>query len=91
MLFFRLPKFDFEATPQYLEVIYEPTSYAKILLNETEGMFEYIIRQNGQNIQLRCKIVLYKSTFPSEDYAALRDFYTSIIQKQHEQIVFKRN
>jgi hypothetical protein len=63
---------------------------ARVKLNEDEGMFEYIIAQNGTNIQLRSKIVLYKATFQPEDYQILRDFFAFIVKKHSEQIVLKK-
>lgn len=71
-------------------IIDELPASARILLNEDEGMYEYLVRQNGENIQLKSRLVLYKATFMSHDYSALRDFYASIIKKQNEMIVLKK-
>jgi len=62
----------------------------RVKLNETDGMFEYLISQDDNNIKLQCRLVLYKTKFPVEDYQNLRDFYTYVIKKQSEQIVFKK-
>ena len=59
-------------------------------LNEDEGMFEYIISNNGENIQMRCRLVLRKANFVNEDYESLREFYSFIVKKEAEQIVFKK-
>jgi hypothetical protein len=59
-------------------------------LNENEGMFEYLITADANVIQLRCRILLKKAIFSSEDYDALRDFYAFIVNKEAEQIVFKK-
>lgn len=62
----------------------------RVMLNETEGMFEYIIAVSGNHIQLRCRTLLNKATFLPQDYATLRDFFTYIVKKEAEQIVFKK-
>jgi hypothetical protein len=62
----------------------------RVKLNENEGMFEYIIANDGKRIQLRSKIVLEKANFMPEDYETLRNFYGFIVKKHAEQIVFKK-
>lgn len=62
----------------------------RVKLNENEGMFEYIISNDGKRIQLRSKIVLEKANFIPEDYETLRNFYGYIVKKHAEQIVFKK-
>lgn len=59
-------------------------------LNESEGMFEYIISNDGENIQMRCRVVLRKTNFVNDDYESLREFYSFIVKKEAEQIVFKK-
>jgi hypothetical protein len=63
---------------------------AKVSFNEDEGFFEYLIQANQQSIQLRSRISLPKVFYPAEDYQSLRDFYTFIVAKYSEQIVFKK-
>jgi uncharacterized protein YfkK (UPF0435 family) len=60
------------------------------MLNEDEGMFEYLVSNNGENIQMRCKLVIKKAKFLNEDYQTLREFYAFIVKKEAEQIVFKK-
>jgi hypothetical protein len=62
----------------------------RVKLNDNEGMFEYIIANDGKRIQLRSKIVLEKANFTPEDYETLRNFYGFIVKKHAEQIVFKK-
>ncbi|MDI9365613.1 MAG: DUF3857 domain-containing protein [Flavobacterium sp.] len=62
----------------------------RVKLNENEGIFEYIISNDGARIQLRSKIVLEKANFIPEDYETLRNFYGFIVKKHTEQIVFKK-
>jgi hypothetical protein len=71
-------------------LIEEIPKSAKITLNEDEGSFEYIIQKDENRIQVRSRIKLKKAIFRSDDYQSLRDFFTAIIKKQSEQIVFKK-
>jgi transglutaminase-like putative cysteine protease len=59
-------------------------------LNEDEGMFEYIFAKSADRVQMRCRIDLNKANFTDEDYEPLREFFAFVIQKQNEQIVFKK-
>jgi transglutaminase-like putative cysteine protease len=71
-------------------MIDELPKQAKVSFNENEGVFEYLIQANQKSIQLRSRISLPKVFYPSEDYQSLRDFYTFIVAKYSEQIVFKK-
>lgn len=62
----------------------------RLTLNETDGMYEYIIGLAGNMVQLRSKLNIKKTNYSPEDYGTLRDFFTYIIKKQREQIVFKK-
>ena len=63
---------------------------AKVLFNDDEGSFEYLIQKNDNNIQFLSRIKLKKANFKPEDYASLREFFGFIVKKQGEQIVFKK-
>ncbi len=63
---------------------------ARVSLNDNDGMFEYLIQQSADNIQLRCRTKLNKATFDPEDYETLRNFFAFIVEKESEQIVFKK-
>ena len=63
---------------------------ARVNYQETEGMFEYLISNEGDMIQMRCRLIIRKANFTNEDYQSLRDFYSYIIKKEAEQIVFKK-
>ena len=62
----------------------------RLNFNEDEGMFEYLISNSGENIQMKCRLVFKKTNFLNEDYQPLRDFYSFIVKKEAEQIVFKK-
>ena len=79
---------DMEIPTGYqIEEMPKPT---KITLNETDGFFEYLIQRSETNIQLRTRVKLNKAFFPPEEYNTLRDFFNYIVEKQSEQIVFKK-
>jgi hypothetical protein len=59
-------------------------------LNEDEGQFEYICAKSADKIQLRSIVKINKANFDQDDYTSLRDFFSFIIKKQSEQIVFKK-
>jgi hypothetical protein len=71
-------------------VVDEVPKSAKVSYNSDEGFFEYLIAKNDQSIQLRSRIKLKKANFTPDDYASLRDFFTYVVKKQGEQIVFKK-
>lgn len=64
---------------------------ARVSLNENEGMFEYLIQENNGYIQMRCRTKLNKANFEPDDYETLRKFFGFIVEKENEQIVFKKN
>lgn len=69
----------------------ETPKSARVSLNDKEGMFEYLVQHSGNNIQLRCRLKLNKANFEPEDYETLRNFFAFIVEKQSEQIVFKKD
>jgi len=75
--------------PEGYEVDELPKS-AKVLYNDDEGFFEYLMAADKSNIQFRSRIKLKKANFKQEDYASLRDFFAFIVKKQNEQVVFKK-
>jgi hypothetical protein len=62
----------------------------KINLNDDQGIFEYIVDKNPDNIQLRVHIMINKTVFSVNDYSGLREFYNYVLKKESEQIVFKK-
>lgn len=68
----------------------ESPKSVRIMLNEDEGMFEYLCVADSKKIQLRSIIKINKAYFSQDDYDTLRDFFSFIIKKQNEQIVFTK-
>jgi hypothetical protein len=62
----------------------------KVAFNGDQGSFEYLIAQQGNVIQMRCRLKLNRAYFPPDDYESLRDFYAFIVKKESEQIVLKK-
>ncbi|MDE3144060.1 MAG: hypothetical protein KGL19_07890, partial [Bacteroidota bacterium] len=71
-------------------VVDELPKSTRLTLNGEDGMFEYIIQKDTENIQMRVRLKINKANFTNEDYETLRDFYAFIFKKQSEQIVFKK-
>jgi len=63
---------------------------ARVKLSETKGSFEYLIQQAGGMIQMRVHLKFNAATFNTEEYNDLRDFFSYVVKKESEQIVFKR-
>jgi hypothetical protein len=75
--------------PNGYEVEEMPKS-ERIRLNEKDGSFDYLIQKDEHTIQLKSVININKAVFEPEDYNTLKQFYTEIIKKQGEMIVFKK-
>lgn len=71
-------------------VVEEIPKSSKAVLNDNEGLFEYIIGQSNGRIQLRSRITLKKANFAADDYSSLKDFFALIIKKQNEQVVLRK-
>ncbi len=62
----------------------------RVKLDNDEGMFEYLVQNDGATIQLRCIVDVKKAVFSADTYNVLRDFFSYIVKKQSEQIVLKK-
>lgn len=58
--------------------------------NDNEGKFEYLIFNNNGMIQFKSILSLNKANYTRDDYDSLRDFFSLIITKQNDKIVFKK-
>jgi hypothetical protein len=62
-----------------------------VKLNEQDdGIFEYRISESGGQISLRSRIRFKRTYYLPDDYDNLREFFNLIVEKQNEQIVFKK-
>lgn len=62
----------------------------KMLLGDTEGFFEYIVSEQGKQVQLRSRIKLPKARYHPDAYEALRQLFAQIVKKHSEQIILKK-
>lgn len=60
---------------------------ADFLLPEEIGLYSYSITQQGQNIKVSSKLLINEPVIPANQYAALKDFYKKVIEKQAEKVV----
>jgi hypothetical protein len=63
---------------------------AMVRLVDSSAYFEYVLSQDGDRIQFRTRTRLLKANYKPEEYAILRDFFSAIVKKESEQIVFKK-
>lgn len=62
-----------------------------VKLDEKESaFFEYRISQSGSTISLRSRLKLNRTVFANDEYGNLREFFNMIVNKENEQIVFKK-
>jgi len=71
-------------------VVDEIPKSERVMFNEDEGMFEYLVSKSEKEISIKTVIKLNKATFVNEDYETLREFFNHIVKKQAEQIVLKK-
>jgi hypothetical protein len=64
---------------------------ARYSLENGDGYYEYLIESDGKAINFRMRLQLNRTNYPVSQYKALRDFYSMIIEKEKEQIVFKKS
>jgi Domain of Unknown Function with PDB structure (DUF3858)/Domain of Unknown Function with PDB structure (DUF3857)/Transglutaminase-like superfamily len=76
--------------PQGYTVDELPKSMVVKLNEQDEGMFEYRISQSTNNISFRSRIKLNRANFQPDEYEMLREFFSLVVKKQSEQIVFKK-
>jgi hypothetical protein len=62
-----------------------------VKLNEDDdGMFEYRIAVSNEVISLRSRLRIKRTFFQADEYDMLREFFSMIVKKHAEQIVFKK-
>lgn len=76
--------------PQGYVVDELPSSMVLKLNEEGEGLFEYRISQSRDNISFRCRLKITRTVFMPDEYDMLREFFSLVVKKQAEQIVFKK-
>ena len=54
------------------------------------GYFEYVLSQDGDQVHFRTRLRLMKANYEALEYPILRQFFASVVEKENEQIVFKK-
>jgi hypothetical protein len=67
-----------------------PKSLLLKLNEEGDGLFEYRISEAAGTLSLRCRLQIKRTLFAPEEYELLREFFSRVVKKQNEQIVFKK-
>jgi hypothetical protein len=62
----------------------------RITLEDSSASFEYRIDSTGGSIQFYYLLRIKRAYFPVESYRGLRDFFSLIVNKEKEQIIFKK-
>lgn len=69
----------------------ELPAQVKMRLNEKDdGYFEYLVSHSEGVISMRTRLRMSRSYFLPEEYETLREFFAMVVDKQSEQIVFKK-
>jgi len=76
--------------PQGYVVDELPKQLVAKLDQEGSAFFEYRLSQSGNTISLRSRIKISRTLFANEEYQNLREFFNLVVNKQNEQIVFKK-
>lgn len=76
--------------PQEYTVDELPKQIVAKLDEQGSAFFEYRISQSGNTISLRSRVKISRTVFAPEEYQNLREFFNLIVNKQNEQIVFKK-
>ena len=77
-------------TPEGFVVDELPKPMVVKLNDQEDGLFEYRISESGGTISLRSRVKFKRSMYAPEEYELLREFFNLIVDKQGEQIVFKK-
>lgn len=62
----------------------------RVYLPNDGGKFDCMISENGGKVQVISKIEINQLTFKPEEYPVIRNFFNYILEKQDEQIVFRK-
>lgn len=76
--------------PKGFEVEEMPKQIRMKLNENDDGFFEYLISNSNGVISMRSRLRISRTYFLPEEYEMLREFFAMVVQKQGEQIVFKK-
>ena len=64
---------------------------ARYTLADSSATFEYLVDTSDGGIHFRTRTQLRKTNYAVSEYSALRDFFSLIVQKEKEAIIFKKS
>ena len=76
--------------PEGYEVEELPKSARVNFDEEGTSFFEYIIASNNGVVSMRSRVKLLRTYYAPDEYEILREFFSQIVTKHNEQIVFKK-
>jgi hypothetical protein len=76
--------------PEGYEVEEAPKSVA-VNLPDNGGRFTYILKQEGNTIEIMSKVTITKPVYFAPEYAYLKQFYDHIVTKHAEQLVLRKS
>jgi hypothetical protein len=62
----------------------------RVMLADGKGVFDYIIQSDGKTIEFRMHLQITKTFYNLDEYKGLREFFSAIVNKEKEVIVFKK-
>ncbi|MDF4204701.1 transglutaminase domain-containing protein [Maribacter sp. SA7] len=75
--------------PEGYKVEYLPENLA-IGLPEGKGIYNFTMKENGNNIQLVSSYEIKNAMFSPDYYTSIKEFYNQIVQKQTEKVVLTK-
>lgn len=60
------------------------------VLPNKSGKFSYVVETDNNVVKIRSQLTISKSFFEPDEYSNLKEFYNLIIDKQAQQIIFKK-
>jgi transglutaminase-like putative cysteine protease len=67
-----------------------PKQIVAKLDDKESAQFEYRITQSGTTISMRVRLKISRTLFLPEEYDNLREFFNLVVNKENEQVVFKK-
>ncbi len=61
-----------------------------VKLEDSSGIFEYLISADDSAIHFRMQLAIRKTHYSPDEYQGIRDFFSHIVAKEKEPIVFKK-
>ncbi len=61
-----------------------------VKFNDGEGIFQYLVQQNGNELMMRSRLKFTRALYDAEEYQPLREFFDVVVKKHAEQVVIKK-